>query len=156
MNFYEELLEEAHAEGITVKEVPLKSNANGLYINNKIALNKNKLITLSEKTCTLVEEIGHHRYTVGDIIDLNNLDNAKQEHKARLYSYNRLIGLKGLIDARLAGCESKHEVADYLNVTDNFLENAIQCYKSKYGISTKVDNYTIFFEPTLLIYSDLY
>lgn len=154
LNTYEELLVEAEKEGLTVIEKNFKSKAKGLCKGYKVGIRKD--LSISDKTCTLAEEMGHVKLTVGDILDLNNLENTKQEYKARLYSYNKLIGLKGLIDARLAGCQDKHEMADYLNVTYNFLEDAIQCYKSKYGVSTKVDNYTIFFEPNLLVYSDLY
>lgn len=154
LNTYEELLVEAEKEGLTVIEKNFKSKAKGLCKGYKVGIRKD--LSISDKTCTLAEEMGHVKLTVGDILDLNNLENTKQEYKARLYSYNRLIGLKRLVDARLAGCENKHDTAEFLNVTEEFLNSALECYKSKYGVSTKVDNYTIFFEPNLLVYSDLY
>lgn len=36
-----------------------------------------------------------------------------------------------------------------LNVSEEFLEEAIDTYKSKYGVCTTVDNYTIYFFPAL-------
>lgn len=42
-------------------------------------------------------------------------------------------------------------MADYLNVTEEFLSNAIECYRSKYGIYIQVDNYVIGFQPTLYV-----
>lgn len=154
LNTYEKLLIDAEKENLTVIEKTFKSDAKGFCKGNKIGIQKD--LTNKDKACTLAEEIGHTKLTVGNILDLNDLDNIKQEYKARLYSYNRLIGLKGLIDARLAGCENKHDTAEFLNVTEEFLNSALECYKSKYGVSIKVDNYTIFFEPNLLVYSDLY
>ncbi len=151
MNKYEELQTEAYDNNILIKEVPLKSNSSGLYINNKIALNKNKLTTLSEKVCVLAEELGHHYTSYGDIIDLNNIENSKQEYKARLMAYNKLIGLKGIIDSFNAGCKTISEMAEYLVVTEKFLKEALECYKSKYGISATLDNYVIFFEPRFSI-----
>ena len=155
MNRYESLLDESYNEGIIVKEVPLKSNSYGLYIDNKIALNKNRLTTINEKSCILAEELGHHYTSVGNILDLNNLSNAKQEYQARLYGYNKLIGLIGIIKAFEAGCTTRHEIAEYLEVTEEFLEGALNCYKDKYGISVNVDNYTICFVPNILIYKRL-
>lgn len=155
MNRYERLLDESYNEGIIVKEVPLKSNSDGLYITNKIALNTTRLNTRIEKSCILAEELGHHYTSVGDVLDLNNLSNAKQEYQARLYSYNKLIGLMGIVKSFEAGCVNKHEIAEYLEVTEEFLEGALNCYKDKYGISVDVDNYTICFVPNILIYKRL-
>lgn len=151
MNIYEELLQEAFDNNIIVKEVALKSNSDGLYYNNKIALNKSRLHTIKQKSCVLAEEIGHHFKNVGDIIDLSDTDNLKQEYKARVYAYNKLIGLNGLINAFKDGCQTLHEFIDYLGVTIEFFNEAINCYKNKYGLCIEVDNYVILFEPTLMI-----
>ena len=75
----------------------------------------------------------------------------KQERQARLWAYNKQIGLRGLIDAYEHGCQSKYEVAEYLEVTDEFLADCIECYRQKYGIGTTVDNYYIMFIPNLTI-----
>ena len=34
-----------------------------------------------------------------------------------------------------------------LAATEEYLKEALLCYKSKYGICTTVDNYIIYFEP---------
>ena len=34
-----------------------------------------------------------------------------------------------------------------IEVTEEYLKEALLCYKSKYGICTAVDNYIIYFEP---------
>ena len=39
------------------------------------------------------------------------------------------------------------EMADYLDVTEDFLKDALKSYRRKYGIYTEIDNYIVFFEP---------
>ncbi|MGB4437659.1 MAG: hypothetical protein WBJ13_00230, partial [Sedimentibacter sp.] len=71
--------------------------------------------------------------------------------RARLWAYNKQIGLLGIVHAFEARCKDKHEMAEYLNVTEEFLSEALTCYKSKYAISVKIVNYIIYFEPNLYI-----
>lgn len=151
MNIYEELQQEAYENNIILKEVGLKSNSDGLYYDGKIAINKNRLTTTTEKACVLAEELSHHYTSYGNILDLNEISNSKQEYKARLFSYDKLIGLNGLINAWKNRCRSKEEMAEFLNVTISFLDETLECYKSKYGVSTQIDNYNISFSPTFRI-----
>ena len=146
---YEALLDEAHQEGLIVKEKPLKYN-NGRITGKRIAIRQD-IATNTEKTCVLAEELGHHHTSVGNIIDMNDVRNRKQERQARLWGYNKLIGLTGIIKAFRAGCQSRHEVAELLNVTDEFLKECIDCYRDKYGVCTEIDNYIIYFIPHLAV-----
>lgn len=147
---YDELLDESLMNGLVVKEKPLLGNK-GRIKGNKIAIKKD-IPTLSEKSCVLAEELGHYYTTVGDIINLQDVKNLKQELKARLWAYDRQIGLHGIVNAYEAGCTSIYMMADFLNITEEFLTDALKCYKSKYGICTKFNNYIIYFEPFLGIY----
>ena len=148
MNF-EALLDEAHQEGLVVKEKPLRYN-NGRIKGKRIAIRKD-IETNTEKTCVLAEELGHHHTSVGNILDMNDVRNRKQERQARLWGYNKLIGLTGIINAYRAGCQSCHEIAELLEVTDEYLQECIDCYRDKYGVCTDVDNYTIYFIPHLAV-----
>lgn len=121
----------------------------GLYIDGCVAIEKR--LTLKEKACVLAEEIGHHITTAGNILDQSNTNNRKQERKARSVGYNIKIGLKGIMKSYEAGCRNLYEVAEYLDVTESFLQEAICYYKEKYGTCTKLDNYIIYFEPTIAI-----
>ncbi|WP_306529678.1 ImmA/IrrE family metallo-endopeptidase [[Ruminococcus] torques] len=150
---YEALLDEAHQEGLTVKEKPLKYN-NGRIKGKRIAIRKD-IETTTEKACVLAEELGHYHTTVGDITDLSDPQNRKQERQARLWGYNKLIGLTGIIQAFRAGCHSRHETAEYLGVTEQFLQECIDCYTEKYGEYTKIDNYIIFFIPNLAVMEEV-
>ena len=109
----------------------------------------------AEKSCVLAEELGHYYTTVGDILDMNVSENRKQERQARLWGYNRVIGLFGLIRAYEHGCKDKYEIAEYLDVTEEYLEDCIDCYRDKYGEHKIVDNYTIYFIPNLMIFKKI-
>ena len=45
--------------------------------------------------------------------------------------------------------QTKYEIADFLNVTEDFLSEALESYTHKYGVCTVLDNYTIYFLPCL-------
>lgn len=100
----------------------------------------------------LAEEIGHYRTSSGNILDQNKVESRKQEYRARLYGYNLKIGLVGLIRAYEAGCGNLYEMAEYLDTTEEYLKEAMQCYHAKYGVYTVVDNYVIYFEPFAVIH----
>ena len=144
---YEELLKEADSLGLIVKEKPLQGT-DGRILNRRIAIRKD-IPTQTEKSCVLAEELGHHYTSSGDILNQNIAANRKQEFRARLHGYNLLIGLRGIIQAYEAGCRNLYEMAEYLEVTEEYLKEALECYRKKHGIFATVDNYAIYFEPTL-------
>ena len=146
---YEALLVEADNEGLTVKEMPMRYN-NGRIKGNRIAIRKD-IGTSAEKTCILAEELGHHHTSVGDILDMSDSGNRKQERQARLWGYNKLIGLSGLIKSFEAGCQNRFEVAEYLGVTEEYLCECLNTYRDKYGVGVTVDDYYIMFIPHLAI-----
>lgn len=146
---YEILLDEAHQEGLVVKEKPLKYN-DGRIKGKRIAI-RNDIDTSAEKTCVLAEELGHHYTSVGDILNQRIAENRKQELQARMYAYNKLIGLQGLINCYEYGCGNIHEMAEYLNVTERFVSDALEAYEKKYGIQVRVENYIIRFNPNFSV-----
>lgn len=146
---YEELLKEADSMGLIVKEKPLQSG-DGRIFNNKIAIRKD-IPTQTEKACVLAEELGHHCTSSGNIIDQNIVFNRQQELRARMYGYNLNVGLMGIAKAFETGCRNLYEMAEFLGVTEEYLKDAIECYRKKYGIFVAVDNYLIYFEPQLSV-----
>ena len=146
---YEELLKEADSMGLIVKEKPLQSG-DGRIFNNKIAIRKD-IPTQAEKACVLAEELGHHFTTYGNNLDQSSVANQKQEYRARLYGYNLKIGLSGIIRAYEHGCRTLYEMAEHLDVTEEYLQSAIDCYRSRYGRFASVDNYILYFIPCLAV-----
>lgn len=145
---YNALLDEANAEGLSIKERPFKTY-DGRIKGNNIYLREN--MNTTEKACVLAEELGHHYTSVGCILDQTDFANRKQERQARLWGYNKLIGLMGIVRAFNAGCQNQYEIAEYLDVAEEYLQECINCYQSKYGICTNVDNYVIYFVPYLTV-----
>lgn len=151
MNSFERLEDEACKDGIDVVSRDFKSQRiKGLYCDMTIGINK-KIDTCAEKSCVLAEELGHHHTSVGNILDMNDIRNRKQERQARLWGYNKLIGLTGIIKTFRAGCQSRHEIAEQLDVTEEYLQECIDCYRDKYGEYVEVDNYMICFIPNLAV-----
>ena len=104
-----------------------------------------------EKACVLAEELGHHYTTYGNILDQSDTSNRKQELRARAWAYNKQIGLLGLIRAYEYGCQNRFEIAEYLEVTEEVLEECLVFYRNKYGMCQSVDNYVVYFIPNLAI-----
>ncbi len=145
---YDFLIDVACQEGLSVKEKPFRTY-DGRIKDKNIYIRKD--MTTTKKACVLAEELGHHYTTVGDILDQDDTGNRKQELRARLWAYNKQIGLRGIIRAYEAHLTETHEVAEFLEVTPEFLQDALQCYQSKYSPYIAVDNYIIFFEPFLSV-----
>lgn len=133
-----------------VLEVDMPQTIKGLYSDNVIWLNKN-IPTSTEKTCVLAEENGHHYTSSGDILDQNSIANRKQEKRARTWAYEKLVPISSFIEAARLGVRNRHELADHLGVTEEFLESAIIRYIEKYGVQKTFGNYTIRFEPLLVL-----
>lgn len=151
MNKLEKLEQEAFEDKVKVHDYYLgEDSLKGIYIDGNVAINTS-VSNRAEKTCILAEELGHHYTSVGNILDQSDPDNRKQERKARLWGYDRLIGLSRIIDAYKYGCQNRYEIAEYLEVTEEFLQDCIDRYRSKYGICKQFEDYIIYFEPTLAV-----
>lgn len=146
---YDNLLAEANSKNLTVLEKPLSASDGRIY-KNRIAIRKD-IKTTKEKSCVLAEEIGHYETTIGDILDQRIAENRKQEFQARMYAYNKLIGLQGIIDCYEYGCTNIHEMAEYLDVTERFVYDALEAYGQKYGTHVQFNEYVVRFNPSLSV-----
>ena len=143
----EYLEQEAFDANVKVYDYYLgEENLKGFNIDGNVALNTS-IESSTEKACVLAEELGHHYTTVGNILDQSKTENRKQERRARLWAYKRAFDLIDLVSAYKYGCRNRYELAEYLEVTEEFLQNALDTYREKYGLYTKVDCYVICFEP---------
>ena len=145
---YEDLLIEAEHNQLIVKELPLpvsKGRIKGNWIAIRTDMNE------VEKKCILAEELGHYYTSTGNILDQRDVQNQKQEYKARLWGYNKLIGLNSIVQAYQKGCQSQYEIANFLQVSELYLKEVITCYTKKYGICKDFKGYRIFFEPYLYV-----
>lgn len=147
INKFEELCQTASDTKVDIVTYPFTSERfKGLYCDGTIALSKD-MCTDTEKACILAEELGHHYTTVGNIINQTETENRKQERRARIWAYHKLLTLNDLIDSYKEGCQNRYEIAEHLEVTEEFLQECLDYYREKYGLCVKQDNYIIYFEP---------
>lgn len=147
---YEELLDTADQLDLAVKEQPLTVH-DGLIRGRRIAIRKS-IETQAEKSCVLAEELGHYFTSFGNILNMDEIQNRKQELRARLSGYDMQIGLIGIIECYKHHCRSIYEMAEYLQVTEEYLQEALECYSRKCGENlVTIDNYAIRFVPSLQV-----
>lgn len=120
-----ELYNLAENEEVDVKEYDLQ-HLKGLYTDNLIVIRKG--MTFSEVRCVLAEELGHYYYTVGDILDQTEIQNIKQEKIARRWAYNKLVPIEEIHKAVKSGNTEIYELAECLEVTEEFLAEALNEY----------------------------
>lgn len=149
---YERLKRIASQQGLDIYERKLHPNTKGLYADDVIWINRD-IPTQIEKRCILAEELGHYHTSSGDILDQKDLNNRKQEKRARSWAYEYLVPLSKIIEAYHDGIAGRHALAEYLEVTEEFLQSAIDRYREKYGLFAKHEQYTICFEPLSVIES---
>lgn len=142
---YETLLLEAEKNTVDVYEKKMPTRMKGLYGDRVIWINKEQ--TSTEKYCTLSEELGHHFLTTGHILELKTITDKKQEKLARNWGYKKLVPLRKIVQAHKDGIKNKYELAEYLNVTELFLEEALNRYQEEYGLFKKMGELTICFAP---------
>ena len=139
---------ESEKEKLNIRKKNLPGYKRRIY-KNRNANRQN--LTTTEKACILAEELGHHHTTVGNILDQSDPGNRKQELRARLMAYDKMIGLIGIVRAYQHRCQNLTDMAEYLEVTEEFLKEALEQYRRKYGQKAEVDNYIIIFEPYLAV-----
>lgn len=146
---YDKLLREVPVPINDAADLP--ENLKGLYIETEsvkvILLDNKKIATRAEKTCILAEELGHYHTTSGKILDESRIINRKLERRARSWAHEKLVPLVAIIEAHKIGIRSRYEFAEHLQVTEEFLTEAIRRYQNRFGLNSKVGNYTVCFDP---------
>lgn len=149
---YERLRDlEASKNNIQVFETPMPPTIKGLYADKIIWINKT-INTQVEKVCILAEELGHYHTSSGNILDQSDIRNRKQELRARQWAYQCMIPLDKIVQAYHTRISGRHDLADFLEVTEEFLQAAIDRYTAKYGLYVTLDEkYIIYFDPLRVI-----
>lgn len=146
---YEELLVIAENEGVTVIEYDFKSSTRGMYCDGFAFVDKSASDT--EKCCTLAEELGHHFTASADIFNLDTLDQRKQEQLGRRWGYEKILPLETIIDAIIDGYDNLSLLADQLNVTPEYLQEALIYYGQKHGPELEYHDHIVVFSDGSVI-----
>jgi len=145
MTLIEALLDETDQQSVEVYENFMARGIRGLYSDNIIWLNQG--LSYRDKACVLAEEMGHYYTSSGNTLDQKQTGNIKQEKRARNWAYEKLIPLQSFVEASKEGITNWYELADFMDVTEEFLEQAMDHYKEKYGLYVEWTSYLIYFEP---------
>lgn len=141
MDMLDSLIAESSTEFDIKPRTDMPAGVDGLCIGKTIIINAKR--TRVEQAQTLAEEISHQEISVGDILNPNDIESAKQETIARRRSFNRLVPLDKLVAAYWQST-NEFELADHLEVTVEYLFDVLGYYREKYGVIVK-DNILINF-----------
>lgn len=141
MDMLDSLIAESSTEFDIKPRTDMPAGVDGLCIGKTIIINANR--TRVEQAQTLAEEISHQEISVGDILNPNDIESAKQETIARRRSFNRLVPLDKLVAAYWQST-NEFELADHLEITVEYLFDVLGYYREKYGVIVK-DNILINF-----------
>lgn len=122
---YEQLLDEAVDLGIKVKEKPLQSS-DGRTKYDRVAIRQD--MTTVRKACVLAEELGHCLTTVGNILSQDSIDAIKQERRARIWAFKKMLSVEQIYDVAAKGYTTPYEMASYLDVDEEFLRDCLMYY----------------------------
>lgn len=142
----QELYNYIEEEDIELIEDDIPGRVKGLYFDNIIVLHKG-IKTNAERHCILAEELGHYFTSSGINLDQSSIETIKQENSAHRWATNELIDPFRLIDAFKAGVRNRWELAQFLNVTELFIENSLLHLKKLYGDTFAIDEYVVYFDP---------
>ncbi len=123
--------------------------ANTAYGLKTITLNS-RLQTAAEKTCVMAEEIEHYITTPMNLFSAPKPLQNKFERIAKLNATKRLIPFDKLIEAHRRYIKCPYELADFLNVTVEFLDQGIALYKEHYNGWAAYKGFFINFDPFLI------
>lgn len=146
---YEKLILESPVPIYESEHLP--HHLKGIYIETqkfKTILYRRSIETHKEKACIIAEEIGHYETSSGNILDQSDIENRRQEKRARQWAHQRLIPLPRIVQAYKAGVRGRYEIAEHLEVTEQFLQECINRYTERYGLYAKADDYHyVCFDP---------
>lgn len=127
----------AENEGIEVFDfdLPLNQSLSIMDAGGKcsIAIDPFSISSTAEETVHLAHELGHCK--TGSFYNrFSNYDiRAKAEHRADKWAIKKLIPLDELKEAFSRGIVEPWDLAEYFDVTEQFIAKAVEFYKNNYN-----------------------
>lgn len=133
MTLTEKLIDEARTDAIEVEvdQHPIPG-LNAVYLNlgKKVMMILNPTDTKAEMACLLAEELGHHKTAPRHRLTYRTIEDFKAEARARRWAHRRILPPERILDALYAGIRERWELAEYLDVTEEFLVETLDDYES--------------------------
>lgn len=131
IEYIEDLIER---ENIDLIDTYLE-DASGAYVNyeklNIILYDPSKIDSCCKRKEILAEELGHYYYSATYKFNSTFELISRQEYKAKKWAYCILIPYEKLKLALKNGITDLYSLADYFDVTVEYMYNAINFYKRK-------------------------
>lgn len=123
-----DLYEIAEQNDIDVDYFPMRQ-AVSISTPDSIALDVQKIETTKEEAVVLAHELGH--CMTGSFYQIDTLQTRERmEYRAFKWAVQTVIPLKELLHQLKSGMVESYELAEYFNVTDEFMIKVLEFYKS--------------------------
>ncbi|MGI5892483.1 MAG: ImmA/IrrE family metallo-endopeptidase [Bacillota bacterium] len=124
-----DLYNEAEDKYIDVDYFPTRSLVSFSTAENLIAIDVDKLESTREEKVCLAHEMGH--CITGSFYNIYSKFDIRQKHENRAdrWAIKRLVPLEQLIEAVKTGITETWDLAEYFEVTEQFITKAIEYYK---------------------------
>ena len=120
----------ANEENIKIDFFPMK-RLKALAIPHSIAINPNKIKTNRELKEALAHELGHHKrnafYTIHSSLETRE----RQEERATRWAVDALVPAEEIKKALKKGYVELWPLADYFDVSEEFMADAIRVHRLK-------------------------
>lgn len=143
-----ELEKQAEFYGIPIVDFEFPSAIRSAYHNGVIGINK-EIGNDAERRCIIVREIGRHLLRKNENISLTD---EQESILAMHWAVSVLLPLKAFVECNQLGKISEDELAEYLNITPQFVKSGIEVYKSVLGNRILYQNYIIDLENRKIEY----
>lgn len=130
-------------------DIPI-NNLKGLHFDNVIVYDTS-LTTSAEKKCIIAEELGHYETSSRINLDYKDILSQKEERRARGWAADKLIAFDQIIKASSEGIRNRFELAEYLNVTEEFLIETLEFWQQKYGNYITYKDKKIILNPLMVM-----
>lgn len=112
-----------------------------------------RLETSNARNCALARGLGYHFSAPPNLLDAPAKLRRIYDRAAFGWAAKQLVPLQRIVDAWQAGIRDEWELADYLNVTPKFLEDAIDYLRHKHGLYVRHGNMCIWLKPIFVRYT---
>lgn len=150
MSPYEEILNHIDDEKILLIEDDFDLPVNGLYLRDqgkRAAIMVQRQLSQAAKRCVCAEELGHHYTSTQNLLGVCSREYERQEHRARQWAHLALLPLDDIGEAYLRFDACKFTMAEWLDVTADFLDETIDNYREIHGTQCRTRRYLYRFEP---------
>lgn len=121
----------AENSGIQIDRFDLKTNRSiSASYKNKLFVGLDNEISGAEERVCLAHEIGHCQtmsfYNINSPLDVRG----KHERRANEWAIKAMVPYTAYLHAIKKGCTEIYLLADYFNVTEDFMRKAVEYYKT--------------------------